>query len=291
MVTYFTRAWTLQAYFLCSRRIDFGKYQIHFTCSTAKYTESVDETIDPEGIHILDTKKLNPFRPNETEYTMDLKSRRESAGSTFQGLVEEYTSRRMTNYSDSSNAFRGILSSLQRTLLAQGFVWNLPLKEFPQSMRWYHFQTVKPRRRPDFPSWSYLGWEGKAANNDRLDFAIEPERTPGRHEETTNMILGYVRIEGTILTVDGVLVRLEVRNEPFNNACIPGTDFLLGILQEGNFLHKNTLPQGVFDFLVVEKLSFRYAPDSNVRHVVYMIMLGRRKCRVLQPACDGTLVC
>lgn len=222
---------------------------------------------------------------------MDLKSRRESAGSTFQGLVEEYTSRRMTNYSDSSNAFRGILSSLQRTLLPQGFVWGLPLKEFPQSMRWYHFQTVKPRRRPDFLSWSYLGWEGKAANNDRLDFPIEPERTPGRHEETTDMILGYVRIEGTILTVDGVLVRLEVRNEPFNNACIPGTDFLLGILQEGNFLHKNTLPQGVFDFLVVEKLSFRYAPDSNVRHVVYMIILGRGKCRVVQPACDGTLVC
>ncbi|KAI0121825.1 HET-domain-containing protein [Daldinia grandis] len=269
--TYCTRAWTLQEYLLACRRIHFGKHQIHFVCNSGSYSESIDDTVDPEGILDIGAKQPNLLLPDHTEQSKDLESRRESTDTTFRRLVEMYTDRTMTNDSDSLNAFRGMLSSLQKSLLPQGFVWGLPLKEFPQSMRWYHPRTVRPRRRPDFPSWSYVGWEGTAGYTDRLDFATG--RPDGRFDEGADQILRYVGFEDTILTIDGVLIRLEVRNEPFNNAYIPGTDFLLGVLQEGNFLHKNTLPQGIFDFLVVERLSFRYAPDSNVRHVVYMIML------------------
>ncbi|KAK6953432.1 hypothetical protein Daesc_005736 [Daldinia eschscholtzii] len=268
---YCTRAWTLQEYLLCSRRIHFGKHQIHFVCSTGKYCESIDETLDPEGILTIDTKQINPLQPDDKEHGKDPRSQREFADSTFRRLVEMYTDRNMTNDSDSLNAVRGMLSSLQRSLLPQGFLWGLPIKDFPQSLRWYHPRAVKPRRRPDFPSWSYVGWEGTALYTDRLDFANG--RSDGRFDETADLILRYVGIEEEILSVNGALVKLEVRNEPFNNAYIPGTEFFLGMLQEGNFLHKNTLPQGVFDFLVVERLSFRYAPDGNVRHVLYMIML------------------
>ncbi|KAI0846330.1 HET-domain-containing protein [Daldinia vernicosa] len=269
--TYFTRAWTLQEYLLGSRRILFGKHQIHFLCNTGNYCESIDDTVDPGGLLDIGAKQANLILTDCTEHSEDLESQCDFADFTFRKLAGLYTNRTMTNDSDSLNAFRGMLSSLQKTFLPQGFIWGLPLKEFPQSMRWYHPRAVKPRRRPDFPSWSYVGWEGTIAYTDRLDFATG--RTGGRFDEVADQILRYLGFEDTILTVDGVLIRLEVRNEPFNNAYIPGTDFLLGILQEGNFLHKNTLPQGTFDFLVVERLSFRYAPDSNVRHVVYMVML------------------
>lgn len=179
----------------------------------------------------------------------------------------------MTNDSDSLNAFKGMLSFLQKTMLPGGFVWGLPLQEFPQSLRWYHPRGVRPRRRPDFPSWSYVGWEGEVNFTDKLN--LVNGGSSERFDETVDLGLNYVGIEGKVLTVDGILLKLEVRNEPFNNAYIPGTDFLVGVLQEGNFLHKNTLPPGVFDFLVVERLSFRYAPQSSIRQILYLIMLNR----------------
>ncbi|KAI1805592.1 HET-domain-containing protein [Daldinia bambusicola] len=269
--TYSTRAWTLQEYFLSSRRIHFGKHQIHFVCNTGRYCESIDETLDPEGLLNADTKQPNFFELDDTEHANDPESHRKFADSTFRKLVEMYTDRKMTNDSDSLNAARGMLSYLQRSLLPQGFLWGLPLKDFPQSLRWYHPRNVKPRRRPVFPSWSYVGWEGTVYYTDRLDFANG--RSDGLFDEAADLIMRHVGIEDTILSVDGMLVRLEVRNEPFNNAYIPETDVYLGMLQEGNLLHKSTLPQGIFYFLVVERLSFRYVPNGNARHVLYMIML------------------
>lgn len=58
-VTYCNRAWTLQEFLLCSRRILFGKHQIHFLCNTGRYCESVDDTRDPGGV--LNT---NPKQPD-----------------------------------------------------------------------------------------------------------------------------------------------------------------------------------------------------------------------------------
>ncbi|KAI0138500.1 HET-domain-containing protein [Hypoxylon sp. NC0597] len=272
--TYNTRAWTLQELILCSRRILFGKHQIHFSCNTANHCESIDDTSDPGGVLDKDPKQGDFFLlPDHKEYVKDAGSRRAFADTTFCGLVEMYTGRKMTNDSDSLNAFKGMLSFLQKTMLPGGFVWGLPLQEFPQSLRWYHPRGIRPRRRPDFPSWSYVGWEGEVNFTDKLN--LVNGGSSERFDETVDLGLNYVRIEGKVLTVDGILLKLEVRNEPFNNAYIPGTDFLVGVLQEGNFLHKNTLPPGVFDFLVVERLSFRYAPQSSIRQTLYLIMLTR----------------
>ncbi|KAI1144435.1 HET-domain-containing protein [Hypoxylon sp. FL0543] len=272
--TYNTRAWTLQEFLLCSRRILFGRHQIYFVCNTANYCESIDDASGPEGILDKDPKQGDFFLlPNRKEYVKDPDSRRAFADTTFCGLVEMYTGRNMTNDSDSLNAFKGMLSFLQKTMLPQGFVWGLPLREFPQSLRWYHPRSIRPRRRPDFPSWSYVGWEGEVGFTDKLN--LVNGGSSERFDETIDLALSYVGMEDKILTVYGILIKLEVRNEPFNNAYIPATDFLVGVLQEGNFLHKNTLPEGVSDFLVVERLSFRYGPRSSIRHILYMIMLDR----------------
>jgi hypothetical protein len=49
-------------------------------------------------------------------------------------------------------------------------IWGLPLRDRTPNLSWYHSTTSKCRR-PDFPSWSWTGWEG----------AIEFE-TPGAHQ-------------------------------------------------------------------------------------------------------------
>lgn len=59
--TYNTRAWTLQELILCSRRILFGKHQIHFSCNTANHCESIDDTSDPGGVLDKDPKQGDFF--------------------------------------------------------------------------------------------------------------------------------------------------------------------------------------------------------------------------------------
>ncbi|KAI4869001.1 hypothetical protein F4820DRAFT_78574 [Hypoxylon rubiginosum] len=95
------------------------------------------------------------------------------------------------------------------------FFWGLPLKEFPQSLRWHRLRGIKPRRRPDFPSWYKLNLMN-GGSFERFDKAVDQP-------------LSYVGIDDKILTVESVILRLEVRNEPFNNAYIQDTDFLLGV--------------------------------------------------------------
>ncbi|KAI1413579.1 HET-domain-containing protein [Hypoxylon sp. FL1857] len=272
--TYNTRAWTLQELLLCSRRILFGKHQIHFVCNTAVYYESIDDASGPGGVLDKEPSQRDFFLlPDHEEYVKDPESRRAFADTIFCGLVEMYTGRKMTNDSDSLNATKGMLSFLQKVMLPQGFVWGLPLEEFPQSLRWYHPRGVKPRRRPDFPSWSYVGWEGEVNFTDKLN--LMNGGSSERFDEAVDLGLSYVGIEDKMLDVEGILLRLEVRNEPFNNAYIPETDFLVGVLHEGNVLHKNTLSPGIFDFLIIERLGFRYAPQSSIRHTLYMVMLNR----------------
>ncbi|KAI4869002.1 hypothetical protein F4820DRAFT_78583 [Hypoxylon rubiginosum] len=58
-VTYCNRAWILQEFLLCSRRILFGKHQVHFLCNTVRYCESIDDARGPGGA--LNT---NPKQPD-----------------------------------------------------------------------------------------------------------------------------------------------------------------------------------------------------------------------------------
>lgn len=186
-------------------------------------------------------------------------------------LIELYTQREMTKEGDSLNAALGVLEHLRKSIISKGFVFGLPLAEYPQALRWYHPRNVKPRRRPGFPSWSFVGWQGMAIYNEALDLVRGGEIV--RYDPSVDMSARYVAIRDNVLSVEANRLTLEIRNEPFNDAYVPGTDALVGMLHEGNHLHKNTLPAGVFDFLVVERLSARAAPESRLRHTLYMIML------------------
>jgi hypothetical protein len=180
----------------------------------------------------------------------------------------------MSNDSDSLNACLGMLNYLRRHLIPGGFIWGLPLKDIPQSLRWLHRRRVKPRRRKDFPSWSFVGWEGEAGYTDTFDFKGGSDVRTGRFDAKVDMGVRFVEAEDKTLTLEGYVAKLEIRNEPFNDAYVPGTDVLVGMLQEGEVLHMTTLPPGVFEFVVVERLMYRSSPEGRARETLYLLMPG-----------------
>ena len=177
----------------------------------------------------------------------------------------------MTNDRDSLNAFLGIVGYLTKSWFPKGLIWGLPLEYFPQSLRWYHPRWVKPRRRPGFPSWSWTGWEGQAIYSGSLSLVKMEER--GRIDITTESALRFISIDHQILTLEGEVVKLEIRTDPFSDAYVPGTDYLLGPMKERNLLHNNTLPSQTTDFLVIEKVRYRPTRDRPFRQDVFLIML------------------
>jgi len=198
----------------------------------------------------------------------------------YRECVENYTSRQLTNDFDSLNAFLGVVGYLRKAWIPNGFVWGLPLRDFPQSLRWFHPRQVKPRRRSGFPSWSWCGWEGTATYSGSLDLlktrghSYVPVGSPdARVSMATDMTVKYAGIDGQVLTVEGYQITLDIRTEPFSEAFAIETGVSLGPVRERNFLHNNTLATGRYEFLVVERFKYRTAEDRPLREEVYMILL------------------
>jgi hypothetical protein len=189
----------------------------------------------------------------------------------YRECVYNYTARQMTNDSDSLNAFLGIVAYLRKSWFPSGLTWGMPLADFPQALRWYHPRWVKARRRPAFPSWSWTGWEGQVVYSGSLDQSSTEERR--RIDVSTLMTVQFVQVQDQILTLDAYIITLDIRTDPFSDAYVHGTDELLGPVKEGNVLHNNTLPSGAADFMIVERVKYRVAPDRPFREDVYMLLL------------------
>jgi len=179
----------------------------------------------------------------------------------------------MTNDGDSLNALLGMLSVWERTRLSAPCVWGLPLATHPQSLGWMHPRDTKPRRRADFPSWSWAGWEG-GANIDLLLRQVSAATVlPGVRDPVRDLTVRYVGLDGKKLTVEGWIVDLDIRTEPFSEVMVPGTDELMGMVVERNFSHPMTLPSGTYSCLVVDRVKYRIVKDGKVFQKVFMLVL------------------
>ena len=91
--------------------------------------------------------------------------------------VEQYSSRLLKFDQDSLNAFGGIIREFERRKNPVSQLWGLPymdLKDpneaslyFHYGLTWKHTNncwdgSCMPRRRSEFPSWSWAGWAGGA---------------------------------------------------------------------------------------------------------------------------------
>lgn len=146
----------------------------------------------------------------------------------------------MTHASDSLNAMLGILSAFERGLFAKGFIHGLPLASHPYSLGWMHVHSVVPKRRDEFPSWSWAGWEGTVRFPQRL-LLEQPEGGAYPRSDLEPAVLAH---EGASLTLSAWLVDLEVVTEPFSEVRIPNSTETTGFVTERNFPHPTTLPSG-----------------------------------------------
>jgi hypothetical protein len=77
--------------------------------------------------------------------------------------LEEHATRNMTSDADALNACLGILGACRADTLYQikGHLWGVVISQQASTMhlhQWYHSRPA--HRRPDFPSWSWVGWKG-----------------------------------------------------------------------------------------------------------------------------------
>lgn len=152
-----SRAWTLQERLISSRCIIFAKSSISMRCQQEFFHDSMKITA-------TDTKSRVPTKLDKEIYWED--------GSTininetewdfkhYDALVSTYTGRSLTNQSDALNACRGVLNVISKNT-NQTFIFGLPVGDIHRALLWkpHHDNTVT--RRENFPSWSWVGWQGR----------------------------------------------------------------------------------------------------------------------------------
>ncbi|OPB45444.1 hypothetical protein A0O28_0076540 [Trichoderma guizhouense] len=176
-----TRGWTFQEAILSRRRLVFTEQQVYFECNAMNIFESLDIPLD--GLHIEDRSKSHQDlrcgifgRNRQDEFggsILEEKGPNKVFG-RYLSNVEEYSARKLTYAEDSLNAFRGIAQQFWYRKHAVYNIWGMAYRmapekrtsSFVQSLTWRHAKNCwdllqSPQRRPQFPSWSWAGWEGE----------------------------------------------------------------------------------------------------------------------------------
>ncbi|KAH0829033.1 heterokaryon incompatibility protein-domain-containing protein [Lanmaoa asiatica] len=167
---------------LSPRRLFFTNHQVYFECNSIQCCESLDDSNSP--FHLLSDEERraalddvvqdpnksseagpegvigrgvlrDPFRPilSTVEAQIDADD-----FARYLRLVHAYTMKKISHDADSLNAFSAMLTRLADNYYKRGFVQGLPVEDLPRALLWFH--PSPPRRRVDFPTWSWAGWEG-----------------------------------------------------------------------------------------------------------------------------------
>lgn len=223
-----SRGWTYQEGALSRRRLVFTDQQMYFECDSMNCFESV-------------YSQLNRLRPGECEASLnDLRagmfgrdtSRKfgtsrvdRSFFSVFReylSAVQDFSARDLSYDVDSLNAFRGIIqrySNLEEPVLT---IWGLPYpaqgdksRHFYLGLTWAHteksWETSRPpKRRQDFPSWTWAGWSGpvqfgKIGNFRKIRSSVRTVQFGDRIDDTISLSSLSSRTSETICRVLQIL--------------------------------------------------------------------------------------
>ncbi|KAI0465619.1 heterokaryon incompatibility protein-domain-containing protein [Xylaria cf. heliscus] len=271
--TYSTRAWTLQEYLLSRRSLIFTSSMVVFSCLGGDIEERMDMSTlpsnPPSSPHPmqLQIQKLFLSHPDKQGIDeVDFKTRM----TFFGAMLGAYTSRNMTNEGDSLNAFRGVLPILQKQLFPDGFVHGLPLCSHTFSLGWMHSRNSKPKRRAQFPSWSWTGWEGTAIYPEKLI-----DTSDGNCPSTTHKDLEvhYLASNHNYIDIEGWCVDIDIRTEPFSELFILGYTQSIGTVKEGDCRHNNTLKTGRYHCLVIQRLSEKIRGRDSRKETAFLLAL------------------
>ncbi|KAK3490276.1 heterokaryon incompatibility protein-domain-containing protein [Neurospora hispaniola] len=172
-----TRGWTYQEAILSRRLLIFTDYQVEFICSDAVWHECTLPIPLPPKINLSYGSEnfleaITPMERSADKIPLHM--------AVLNKCIEEYSGRRLTHQSDVLNAITGLLSRIS-TLTYLGIpilqqlelTAILPLRQsatskqalwrFLAGLAWCPAdkEGIPLRRRDAFPSWSWLGWEGR----------------------------------------------------------------------------------------------------------------------------------
>ncbi|KAJ4352114.1 uncharacterized protein N0V89_007460 [Didymosphaeria variabile] len=174
--TWMTRAWTYQEALCSARRLVFNPHQVYFECKSMHSCEAVELPLS-----LLSGQHASPVLFSD-EWLAG--THRFGALSAFWAVVKAYSLRCMTFDSDSLAALEGILRRFQASPAFVYNIFGIPLvledgpkgnkdalldaRLFVAGLSWHHGGMA--RRRKQFPSWTWAGWEG----------GVQLQRTFGR---------------------------------------------------------------------------------------------------------------
>ncbi|KAI1435586.1 heterokaryon incompatibility protein-domain-containing protein [Xylaria sp. CBS 124048] len=269
--TWWTRAWTMQEERLSRRKLFFTESQVSFSCITGDLCEEMDTTTDP-GL-----SPRNPIKPFRDKFYASSSAQQSGRiGGPEKGLyyydssINNYTRRRMTNETDSLNAFRGMLTALSKQAFPQGFIQGLPLRSHPYSLAWVHSRGVTPKRRAMFPTWSWVGWEGEVNIPVNLRQLADGESPSALG---IDLELRFLASDEDTIDVEGWLVNLDIRTEPLSEVFLDGQAESIGVVKEGDSLHNNTLKTGHYTCLVIQRHCETIRGRASRKETVFLLAL------------------
>lgn len=187
-----TRGWTFQEALLSRRRLVFTDEQMYFECNAMNCYESIHTPLD--DLHIKDKTKIRDsiragvFGRNDRQVYGKLVPHNLGLATTFARYlttVEEFSRRELTHERDSLYAFQGVLKHFARHDNPMLNMWGIAFPKtstaalkstyFVDALTWCHSRGCwdhgkPPKRRSEFPSWSWAGWAGDAEYINRTDY-------------------------------------------------------------------------------------------------------------------------
>lgn len=153
-----SRGWTYQEAVLARRRLFFTEDQVYFECHVESHMETLKQAV------------IHPEIGAPSIIPSDMRLNRGKCPK-FLRYLEEYSKRELTYPSDALNAFLGVLRSFETQKGLFRHYWGVPimpfcsgsesacaLEGFLRGLCWSSSES-KTTRRPQFPSWSWAGWD------------------------------------------------------------------------------------------------------------------------------------
>ncbi|KAH6962994.1 heterokaryon incompatibility protein-domain-containing protein [Fusarium avenaceum] len=159
-----SRAWTYQEGLVSRRKLIFTDEQIYLHCMQREFRETIEQ--DFSLMAQSDSDDLAPPFQCGILHLIPQKHGLESVYS----LIRDFSRRNITFQNDTLNALLGVLNFFQEAYPDDfRHIWGQPIPYSKTSsigdivasaMRWKMVRQTE--RRPDFPSWSWIGWKGSA---------------------------------------------------------------------------------------------------------------------------------
>ncbi|KAF3021590.1 hypothetical protein E8E14_013565 [Neopestalotiopsis sp. 37M] len=270
--TYSSRAWTMQELILSPRKLLFAQDQAIFTCPYTEIEEGADYSNWPTSLpmqHPLQKKLMRLYGAEPAKDALDPVALQQRMP-FYAGMVTRYTERSMTMESDSLNACRGMLSAFQKEMFPEGFENGLPLRSHTFSLAWMHSRNVNPKRRAQFPSWSWTGWEGQVIYPEII---LDTADGQGPPNHGIDLLIELRDCRANQIELEGWVVDADIRTEPFSELFTHNQEESIGAVKEGAALHNNTLKSGLYHCLVIQRHCSIVPPRKSFKETVFMLAI------------------